>query len=83
MFAKQVITYLSNPAASVSDVREKLPFAVNGKIWMKMLVTDEAELKRLGAEVIQSQGKAVDCPVSGVCHREETGHISILQAMIG
>ena len=63
-----VITCLSNPAASVSDVREKLPFAVNGKIWMKMLVTDEAELKRLGAEVIQSQGKAVDCPVSGVCH---------------
>ena len=49
-----VITCLSNPAASVSDVREKLPFAVNGKIWMKMLVTDEAELKRLGAVVIQS-----------------------------
>ena len=48
-----------------------------------MLATDEAGLKRLGAEVIQSQGKAVDCPVSGVCHRAETGHISILQAMIG
>ena len=74
---KAVITCLPNPAASVSDVGEKLPLVRNGKIWMKMLVTDEAELKRLGAEVIQSQGKAVDCPVSGGCHRAETGHSSI------
>ena len=72
-----VITCLSNPAASVSDVGEKLPLVRNGKIWMKMSATDEAEVKRLGAEVIQSQGKAVDCPVSGGCHRAETGHSSI------
>lgn len=72
------ITCLSNPAASVSDGGEKLPFVRNGKIWMKMLATDEAELKRLGAKVIQSQGKAVDCQVSGGCNRAETEHIGIL-----
>ena len=72
-----VITYLSNPAASVSDMGEKLPFIRNVKIWMKMSATDEAVVKRLGAEVIQSQGIEVDCPVSGGCHRAETGHSSI------
>ena len=74
---KAVITCLSNRAASVSDVGEKLPLVRNGKIWMKMSATDEAVVKRLGAEVIQSQGIEVDCPVSGGCHRTETGHNNI------
>ncbi len=72
-----VITCLPSPAASDSVVLEMLPLVRNGKIWMEMSTTDEAEVKRLGAEVIQSQGKAVDCPVSGGCHRAETGNISI------
>ena len=73
-----MITCLSNPAASVSDVGERLTFVRNGKIWMKMSTINEAELKRLGAEVIQSQGKAVDCQVLGGCNRAETEHIGIL-----
>ncbi len=48
-----------------------------GKIWMEMSTTDEAEVKRLGAQVIAAGGAAVDCPVSGGCHRAATGNISI------
>ena len=44
---------------------------------MEMSTTDEAEVKRLGAKVIASGGRAVDCPVSGGCHRADTGNISI------
>jgi 3-hydroxyisobutyrate dehydrogenase len=48
-----------------------------GKIWMEMSTTDEAEVKRLGAQVIAAGGAAVDCPVSGGCHRADTGNIAI------
>ena len=48
-----------------------------GKIWMEMSTTDEAEVKRLGAMVVAKGGAAVDCPVSGGCHRADTGNISI------
>ena len=49
----------------------------SGKIWLEMSTTDEAEVKRLGAAVIAAGGAAVDCPVSGGCHRADTGNISI------
>ena len=42
-----------------------------------MSTTDEAEVKRLGGKVIAAGGLAVDCPVSGGCHRAATGNISI------
>ena len=48
-----------------------------GKIWLEMSTTDEAEVKRLGALVQAKGGQAVDCPVSGGCHRADTGNISI------
>ncbi len=48
-----------------------------GKVWMEMSTTDEAEVKRLGALVIAKGAEAVDCPVSGGCHRADTGNISI------
>ena len=44
---------------------------------MEMSTTDEAEVKRLGALVKEKGGSAVDCPVSGGCHRADTGNISI------
>ena len=44
---------------------------------MEMSTTDEAEVKRLGAKVIEAGGLAADCPVSGGCHRAATGNISI------
>ena len=72
-----VITCLPSPAASAAVMDEMLPEVTEGKIWMEMSTTDEAEVKRLGALVIDRGGAAVDCPVSGGCHRAETGNISI------
>lgn len=72
-----VITCLPSPAASDAVMQEMLPKVRNGKIWMEMSTTDEAEVKRLGAMVIARGGAAVDCPVSGGCHRAATGNISI------
>lgn len=72
-----VITCLPNPAASDAVMQQMLPNVRAGKIWMEMSTTDEAEVKRLGALVIGQGGAAVDCPVSGGCHRADTGNISI------
>lgn len=72
-----VITCLPSPAASDAVMQEMLAEITPGKIWMEMSTTDEAEVKRLGAMVIARGGAAVDCPVSGGCHRAATGNISI------
>ncbi len=72
-----VITCLPSPAASDAVMQEMLPEVKEGKIWMEMSTTDEAEAKRLGALVIERGGAAVDCPVSGGCHRADTGNIAI------
>ncbi|MEX0365950.1 MAG: NAD(P)-dependent oxidoreductase [Ruegeria sp.] len=72
-----VITCLPSPAASDAVMQEMLPEVTEGKIWMEMSTTDEAEVKRLGAMVMERGGAAVDCPVSGGCHRADTGNISI------
>lgn len=75
-----VITCLPSPAASaaVMEGTDGILQAIGpGKIWMEMSTTDEAEAKRLGAKVIAAGGAAVDCPVSGGCHRADTGNISI------
>ena len=72
-----VITCLPSPTASDAVMRDMLPEVTTGKVWMEMSTTDEAEVRRLGAEVIKRGGEAVDCPVSGGCHRADTGNISI------
>jgi 3-hydroxyisobutyrate dehydrogenase len=72
-----VITCLPSPAASAAVMEEMLPEVGPGKIWLEMSTTDEAEIRRLGAEVVARGGAAVDCPVSGGCHRAATGNISI------
>ena len=68
-----VITCLPSPAASDAVMQEMLPEIVTGKIWMEMSTTDAAEVERLGGLVIERGGAAVDCPVSGGCHRAATG----------
>lgn len=72
-----VITCLPSPAASDAVMAQMLPQVSEGKIWMEMSTTDEAEVRRLGEAVIARGGAAVDCPVSGGCHRADTGNISI------
>lgn len=75
-----VITCLPSPAASAAVMENAdglLQGFSDGKIWMEMSTTDEAEVKRLGALVEKVGAMAVDCPVSGGCHRADTGNISI------
>ena len=72
-----VVTCLPSPAASAAVLAEMMPHIGPGKIWMEMSTTDEAEVKRIGTQVIAQGGAAVDCPVSGGCHRADTGNISI------
>lgn len=72
-----VITCLPSPAASDAVMQEMLPEVTAGKVWMEMSTTDEAEVRRLGAMVMERGGAAVDCPVSGGCHRADTGNIAI------
>ena len=79
--ADVVITCLPSPAASAEVMESKhgvLSTMKPGTIWLEMSTTDEAEVKRLGAAVEANGGLAVDCPVSGGCHRAATGNISIL-----
>lgn len=72
-----VITCLPSPAASAAVLAEMLPEVGPGKTWLEMSTTDAAEVRRLGAEVIARGGAAADCPVSGGCHRADSGNISI------
>ncbi|RKT27824.1 3-hydroxyisobutyrate dehydrogenase [Roseovarius halotolerans] len=72
-----VITCLPSPAASAAVMEQMLPEVVPGKIWLEMSTTDAGEIKRLGEMVGARGGAAVDCPVSGGCHRADTGNIAI------
>jgi 3-hydroxyisobutyrate dehydrogenase len=72
-----VITCLPSPAACRAVVEEMLPEVGPGKIWMEMSTTDADEMARLAAEVEGRGGAAAECPVSGGCHRADTGNISI------
>ena len=75
-----VITCLPSPAAS-AEVMEApdgvLAGLRPGKIWLEMSTTDAAEVRRLASRVAAVGGTALDCPVSGGCHRAATGNISI------
>ena len=72
-----VITCLPTPEASSAIVTDMLPYVEPGKVWIEMSTTDASEVKRLSAQVMEAGGEAVDCPVSGGCHRADTGNISI------
>ena len=72
-----VVTCLPSPSASNEVMQQMIDFVIPGKVWLEMSTTDEAEVRRLGALVVEKGGTAVDCPVSGGCHRADTGNISI------
>ena len=75
-----IITCLPNPATS-AEVMEGadgvLAGLSAGKIWAEMSTSDAAEVRRLGALALEKGAEALDCPVSGGCHRAATGNISI------
>jgi 3-hydroxyisobutyrate dehydrogenase len=75
-----VITCLPSPAAcrEVMEAPDGVLSGMSpGKIWLEMSTTDQSEVARLGARIEALGGFAMDCPVSGGCHRAATGNISI------
>ena len=75
-----VITCLPSPAASAAVMESPdgiLAGLTPGKIWLEMSTTDAAEITRLAAKVEALGATAMDCPVSGGCHRAATGNIAI------
>lgn len=75
-----VITCLPSPAVC-SEVMESADGVIagldSGKIWLEMSTTDAEEICRLAKLVEEKGAMAMDCPVSGGCHRAATGNISI------
>ena len=75
-----IITCLPSPAisAAVMEAEDGILAGMRaGMIWAEMSTTDESEVKRLGGIVEAHGGHAIDCPVSGGCHRAATGNIAI------
>lgn len=75
-----VITCLPSPAACAAVMEGKdgiLKGLAPGKIWAEMSTTDASEMARLAALVEATGATAIECPVSGGCHRAATGNISI------
>lgn len=76
-----IITCLPSPAISAAVIEGEdgiLEGLTPGTIWAEMSTTHAEEVKRLGPLVMAKGGEAVDCPVSGGCHRAATGNIAIL-----
>ena len=75
-----IITCLPSPAvcATVMESEDGVIAGLSaGKIWLEMSTTAESEVIRL-ANIVEAKGAlAMDCPVSGGCHRAATGNISI------
>jgi 3-hydroxyisobutyrate dehydrogenase len=75
-----IITCLPSPAATAAVMEGPdgiLAGLTAGKVWLEMSTTDENEVKRLAPLVEAKGAAAMDCPVSGGCHRAATGNISI------
>ena len=75
-----IITCLPHPKISAEVMEGEngiLGGLSKGKVWLEMSTTDQYEVKRLGKKVILKDAEAVDCPVSGGCHRADTGNISM------
>jgi 3-hydroxyisobutyrate dehydrogenase len=75
-----IITCLPSPAASAAVAEGGDGFLAvmrPGQVWMEMSTTDHAEVIRLGKLVSARGALFMECPVSGGCHRADTGNISI------
>ena len=75
-----IITCLPSPAVSAEVVEGEdglLQGLGTGKLWLEMSTTDPDEIQRLAPKIEARGSTAMDCPVSGGCHRAATGNISI------
>lgn len=75
---EMIITCLPSPAASAAVMEGGVIGKMTaGKLWAEMSSSDEDEVRRLGAMITAKGAMAMDCPVSGGCHRAATGNIAI------
>ena len=75
-----IVTCLPSPAASSAVAEGEdgfLPVMRTGQVWLEMSTTDYSEIIRLGALVEARGALFMECPVSGGCHRADTGNIAI------
>jgi 3-hydroxyisobutyrate dehydrogenase len=75
-----MITCLPSPAASAAVAEGAdgfLQVMRPGQVWLEMSTTDHSEVIRLGAAVEARGAMMMECPVSGGCHRADTGNIAI------
>ena len=75
-----IITCLPSPAASAAVAEGPdgfLDVLGPGQVWLEMSTTDHAEVIRLGRLVEARGAMMMECPVSGGCHRADTGNIAI------
>ncbi|NKB52768.1 MAG: NAD-binding protein [Rhizobiaceae bacterium] len=75
-----IITCLPSPRACALVMEAEdgiLAGLSSGKIWAEMSTTDVEEVKRIAGLVEAKGASAIECPVSGGCHRAATGNISI------
>ena len=75
-----IITCLPSPAASAAVAEGAdgfLQIMRPGQVWLEMSTTDYSEVIRLGALVEARGAMFMECPVSGGCHRADTGNIAI------
>ena len=75
-----IVTCLPSPAASSAVAEGEHGFLQvmrPGQVWLEMSTTDHSEIIRLGALVEARGAMFMECPVSGGCHRADTGNIAI------
>ena len=75
-----IVTCLPSPAASAAVAEGEdgfLQVIRPGQVWLEMSTTDYSEVIRLGALVEAHGAMLIECPVSGGCHRADTGNIAI------
>ena len=75
-----IITCLPSPAVCAAVMEEAdgvLAGLAPGALWLEMSTTDAAEVRRLAERVAERGATALECPVSGGCHRAASGNISI------
>ncbi|WP_411291673.1 NAD(P)-dependent oxidoreductase [Sphingorhabdus sp.] len=75
-----IVTCLPSPAASAAVAEGEdgfLQVMRPGQVWLEMSTTDYSEVIRLGALVEAHGAMFIECPVSGGCHRADTGNIAI------
>jgi len=71
-----VITCLPSPAVCAAVMGGEdgvLAGLTRGALWLEMSTTDHEEVCRLAACVAERGASALDCPVSGGCHRAASG----------